>query len=216
MQAAHEYLEKGELQKAAEEFQSAAKSDEASPKTQISCLLNAGACLVSLGDNVKGLACLTSASTIISSRPPAGSAVNGEIDKDKESVEVMAADVHYNSAIAHQALKSYDQATQEYQTCLNIHEKSENLQTSIDILSALAACHGEAGQFDREVSCLEKAQDVSRQLGDSGREAGVSAALARAHLKAGREADCRKMLSTAKMVGSRLDDKKILGKRYCG
>jgi tetratricopeptide (TPR) repeat protein len=243
MQVAQEYLEKGELQKAAEEFQRAAKGAEQSPvgstETQISCLLNAGACLVSLGEYEKGLSCLRSAAAIITARSPStgpaededsssptrppenqdgsGPTHNREDDKDVESLQLLA-DVHYNSAIAHQALGDHDQAAQEFQSCLNIHEKSGNLQISADVLTALADCHHQTGQFDQEFSYLEKAQAVCKELGESGREAMMCVRLARARFRAGREGECRQMLSTAKMVGSRVVDKKLLGSLYseCG
>ena len=233
MQVAQEYLEKGELQKAAEEFQRAAKGAEQSPvgstEIQSSCLLNAGACLVSLGECEKGLSCLSSAAAIITARsepaedeyssfptrPPehqdrSGPTDNREGDKDVESLQLLA-DVHYNSAIAHQALGDHDQAAQEFQSCLNIHEKSGNLQISADILTSLADCHHQTGQFDQEISYLEKAQAVCKELGESGREAMMCVRLARDHFRAGREGECRQMLSSAKMVGSRVVDKKILG-----
>ena len=211
MQAAREYLERGELRKAAEEFQRTAKGAEASrddsAATQISCLLNAGACLVSLGEHERGLACLRSAGAAISAGSP-----SPDGSDDRELLETLA-DIHYNSAVAYQALGDNDQAAREYQCCVNIHEKSANLQATGDTLDALAACHHEAGELDKEVSCLEKARRVCQQLGDSGREATLCATLARAHLRAGREADSRQMLSTAKMIGSRVDDKKILGEK---
>ena len=229
MQVAHEYLEKGELQKAAEEFQKVAKGAQESPAGSteahiISCLLNAGACLVSLGEYEKGLSCLNSAAAVITARSPPngptehredGSSSNGPAESredGKESLQILA-DVHFNSAIAYQALGDYDQAVQQYQVCLNIHENSGNPGTSADILNALAECCRETGQFDQEVSYLERAQVVCRELGESGREAVVCVRLARAHLRAGREGDCRQLLSTAKMISSRVSDKKILGKQ---
>ena len=48
-------------------------------------------------------------------------------------------------------------------------------------------------------------------MGESGREAMMCVRLARDHFRAGREGECRQMLSSAKMVGSRVVDKKILG-----
>ena len=204
MQAAHECLEKGELQRAAAEFQRAAEELEGSSSDKISCLLNAGACLVSLADYTGGLACLDSARSIITGSP---TGLGEGAGRD------LLSDVHYNSAIAHQALGDHEKAVEEFQHCIDLQEQSGQLNTAADTIVALAGCHREAGQARCEISCLEKARSVSRRAGDSGREGVVCVALARGHLREGREGECRQMLSTAEMVSSRVDDKAMLGER---
>lgn len=210
MQAAHEYLERGELAEAARLFESAGNETEGNSETKISCFLNAGACLISLSDYKKGLVCLDFAKNLISTELPNECQEKAGGDDDRRMLEV-SADVCYNSAVAHQALGDYEQAVITFEHCADLYERSANLQRAADVLNALASCHQEAGRQDSEMACLARAQSVCKQLGDCGREAMAYVALARAHLRAGRESDCRQMLSTAKMISSRLDNQKIHG-----
>ena len=214
MQPAHKYLDKGELAEAAKSFETAANEAEESSETKILCFLNAGACLISLGDYRKGLVCLESATSIISSRSATASEENDGGEGDKEMLEV-SADVSYNSAVAYQALGDYEQAVVKFEQSTSLHEKAGNLRSAADMLNALASCHREAGQQDKEMAYLTRVQGMYRQLGDCGGEAMTCATLARAYLKAERETDCRQMLSTAKMISSRVDDKKLLGIYTC-
>ena len=214
LQAAHEHLERGELQKASECFERAAKELESSDiiKMKISCFLNAGACLVSLGEYRKGLECLGSAASIISVQSSYEShEVDGSAyENDREILEA-SADVHYNSAIAYHALRDYEQAIGEFQHCIDLYEKSEYIQNVAEVLTALASCHREAGQPENERACLTRAQKIYKQLEDSSGEAMSCATLARAYLREGREEECKQMLSTAKMISSRMDNRKLLG-----
>ena len=212
--AAHGHLNKGELEKAAKEFEKAASDAEETINVRISCFLNAGACLISLGDYEKGLVCLESARGLLSAPPPPPDSRIKSVEEDREMTEAVA-DVHYNSAIAYQALGDYDRAVPEFQQCLALYEKYDRPQRASEVLSALASCHCEAGQHEKEIVCLAKLQVVYRGLGDSGSEAVTCATLAQAHLRAGREEECRQMLSMAKMISIRVDDQNLLGNAHC-
>lgn len=214
MQVAREHLEKGELQKAAKYFERAATESESSETTElkISCFLNAGACLISLGQYKKGLVCLTSAADIISAQSSADLQKGNEGD-DKEMLKA-SADVHYNSAVAYQALRDYKKAVKEFQQCIDLYEKSGYLQNAADIFSTLALCHREAGQPESEMACLTRVQGLYKELGDNSGEAMTCAYMARAYLRVGRKEECKQMLSTAKMISLRMDDQKTLGELY--
>lgn len=214
MQAAHEYLDKGELAEAAKCFERAANEVKGSSETNIACFLNAGACLISLGEYKKGLICLESAASIIFSQSATESEEKDGENDGKDMLEV-SADVSYNSAIAYQALGDYEQAVVKFEQCTDLHEKAGNSRSAADMLNTLALCHREAGQTDKEIDCLTRVQGMYRQLGDCGGEASAYASLARAYLRAGREAECRQMLSTAKMISSRINNKKVLGINIC-
>lgn len=208
-QAAHEHLNKGELEKATEQFEKAANDAEETISARISCFLNAGACLISLGDYKKGLSCLEAAASIISAQNP--SELQCMDEKEDREILDATADIHYNSAIAYQALSDYDRAVTEFQQCIDLYEKSNQLQNAAEVLSALASCNSEAGEHEKEIDCLVKLQGMYKQLGDNGGEAMTCAALAKAHLRAGRKGECRQMLSMAKLISVRVDNHKLLG-----
>lgn len=201
LQTAREYLEKGELHKAVEYFERATKESETcvSTKSKISCFLNAGACLISLGKYRKGLVYLGSAANIISTQSP--------VDQDKEVV----ADIHYNSAIAHQSLRDYEQAVDKFQQCIDLYIQFGYLHNAAEVLSSLASCHLEAGQPENERACLTRARALYKQLKDHSGEAMVCANLARSFLRVGRKEECKQILSTAKMISLRVDNQNHLG-----
>ena len=214
MQAAREHFERGELQKAAEEFQRAAAAVE-KESDKASCLMNAGACLVSLGSYEKALACLDSAGSLLiaesSDRLPVEE--DEATSADGRKVSEVLSDVLHNSAIARRALGKREEAIHNFGRCLELRERSGDVKSSAEVMEALAECHREAGDVDKEISYLEKARGGWQSLGETGREAIACGGLARAHLKAGREADCRQLLSTAKLIGSRAEDRAILGEK---
>ena len=212
LQTAHEYLKEGELQKAAEYFEKAANESQSSDtaKKKVSCFLNAGACLISLGEYSKGLDCLSSATGIISAESTDESHDGSAEETDGEILEA-SADIHYNSAIAYHALRDLEKAVGEFEQCIDIYEKSEHFQNAAEVLTTLASCHREAGQTENERTCLTRAQRIYKRLGDSSGEAIACVTLARAYLREGKEEECKQMLSTAKMISSRVEDLKILG-----
>ena len=209
LQTAHEHVQEGKLQKAAEHFERAAKAAESAEDSdlKISCFLNAGACLVSLGQYEEGLVYLGSAASIIATVHAQQDGEEGDLQQVLEA----SADVHYNSAVAYQALNDYEQAVTEFQTCIELYEKSNHQGNAAEVLSSLALCHREAGRPENERACLARAQSLYREAGDSSGEAVVCADMARAYLRAGKNEECKQMLSTAKMICLRVDDQKTQG-----
>lgn len=205
---AHKHLEKGELEKATEHFEKAATEAESVEDSdlKISCFLNAGACLVSLGQYDKGLRLLESAAGVIKT-------VQGDTEEGgNPHVLASSADVHYNSAVACQGMKDHERAAREYQACVELYEKAGYRQHAADALASLAACHRESGQREEERACLIRAQQSYRELEDQRGDAIVSTDLARVCLSLGKTEECKQMLSRAKVICLRVDDQKAQGK----
>lgn len=214
LQTAHEYLKKGELHRAVEYFERATKESDTSvsTKSKISCFLNAGACLISLGKYNKGLVYLGSAANIISTQSPVDFQ-KGNVDRDKEVLEITA-DIHYNSAIAYQSLRDYEQAVNKFQQCIDLYIQFGYLHDAAEVLSGLASCHLEAGQPENERACLNRARALYKQLNDHCGEAMVCVDLARSFLRVGRKEECKQMLSTAKMISLRVENQHHLGEEH--
>ena len=203
---AHEHLQKGDLHKAMEHFESAVERSKTVEdiKVKISCYLNAGACLVSLGKYTRGLSFLESASSIIKTMGEEnGSGVNDTWE--------MSADVFYNTAVAAQGLQDYDKAVSSFKSCIDLYMKADSKEHAAEAFTSLASCHRESHQNEREIACLSSAQHIYNDLGDCSSEALVCIDLAKAYLGIGRPDECKQMLSTAKMMCLRMDDPKIQG-----
>lgn len=203
---AHEHLQNGNLQKAMEHFESAVEKSEgvADISVKISCYLNAGACLVSLGQYERGLSFLESAAGVIKT--------NGG-DASAQTLEV-SADVFYNTAVAEQGLREYNRAVTNFKSCIDLYVKAGSKQQAAEGFVSLAICHKEAGDAHKEIACLTNAQRLYNELGEYSHEALVYVDLAKAYLSIGRQDDCKRMLSTAKMMCLRLDEPKIQGTVY--
>ena len=204
---AHEHLQKGDLQTAMKHFETAVEQcknvEDAS--VRVSCHLNAGACLVSLGQYKRGLSFLESASGIIKTFE--------ESSGGEENVQMLeiSADVHYNTAVASQGLREYEKAVASFKTCIGLYAKAGSKGHAAEAYSSLASCHGEAGSIDEQLDCLKSAQQLYSELGDCSNEAVAYVELAKAYLSSEQEEECKQMLSAAKMMCLRVDDAKIQG-----
>ena len=201
---AHEHLQNGNLQKAMEHFESAVEKSQGVDdiSVKISCYLNAGACLVSLGQYERGLNFLHSAAGIIKT--------NGGDDASAQTLE-MSADVFYNTAVAEQGLREYDRAVTNFKSCIDLYVKASMKQQAAEAFASLASCHKEAGEAHKEIACLTNAQRLYNELGEYSHEALVYVDLAKAYLSISRQDECKKMLGTAKMMCLRLDESRIRG-----
>ncbi len=205
---AHEHLRRGDLRKAMEHFEGAVEQSRGVEdlKVKISCYLNAGACLVSLGQYKRGLSFLESASTIVKSI--------GEEEEEsvgrKDMLE-MSADVFYNAAVAAQGMREYEKAVSSFNSCIERYLKAGLKEHAAEAFSSLASCHREAGQTDKEVTILASAQQLYNEVGDCGSEALVCVDLANAHLSCARKEECKQMIGQAKMLCLRVDNPQIRG-----
>lgn len=208
-QLAHEHLQKGDLTKAMEHFESAVKRSRevGDSSVKISCYLNAGACLVSLGQYKRGLSFLESAASVIKTMDLEG---EGESSPDAHALEV-SADVFYNTAVAVQGLREYEKAVANFKLCIDLYVKADAKQLAAEGFTSLASCHKEVGHTDKEIACLMCAQQLYSDLGDCSNEALVYVDLAKAYFRIDQRDECKQMLSTAKMLCLRVDDPKVQG-----
>lgn len=206
---AHEHLQKGDLQGAMQHFDSAADQAKSVKDTdiKISCYLNAGACLVSLGQYKKGLGYLDSASRIIKSLKLEESET---VTADSHLLE-MSADVHYNIAAAAQATSDFDKAISSFDLCITLYTKAGSKIHAAEGLSALATCYQQAGEFEKEIESLKYSQELYNELGECSSEAMVCVDLAKAYLRVGNKDECKMMLGTAKMLCLRVSDQRVQG-----
>ena len=199
---AHQHVEKGELELAMKHFVSAVeRSKEAEDSSvKLSCLLNAGACLVSLGHYQQGLELLHSAADL----------TDDHVTSPPSTLE-MRADILYNIAIASQGLKEYDKAVTSFKESIELYTQANSTQHTAESLVSLASCHKERGDSEGELVALGKAQEAYRELGECSGEALAAMDLAKACLRLGRVEEGRKCLGQAKMLCLRVDDPKIQG-----
>ena len=212
-------LHNGDSQKATEYFESAAEraGDEGDVCTMISCYLNAGACLVSRGQLQQGKRLLLS-SLKLAKTQGMDQSVSRTGDHSEETVATMleiSADIHYNLAVAAQKMGTARKAASHYKTSAELYLKCECLPHAAESLTGLARCHRKCGESDKEIASLINAQQLYHGLGDSFNEAESCLELARTYLKEGRLEDTKEMLSTAKLLGLRTDDRALQGTAIC-
>ena len=220
-----ECVEKEDLKGALQHFQSALEkteslSDKEQPKLKLSCLLNAGACLVSSGEPESGLKLLETAWELTESQGTRERDDDGDEGKEqqKEEEEKEAkensktrADLLYHIGTAAQAMGDVEKAEANFKRSVDEHIKIGDKNQAADVFCALADCHQRASQHEKQIACLLSAQKLFGEAGEEGKEALSCAELSMAYLATGRDEECRQMLTTAKMMSLRLDDVKMQG-----
>ena len=204
----HEQVQKGNLKKAMELFESAvAKAIQiGDEKFKISCYLNVGACLVSLGEHRKGLHFLELASDNFDL------SADDHEDLDNHSLDINA-DVCYNAGIASQGLREYEKAVSYFNSAVDLYTRAGSRDHAAETLTTgLAACYREMGQQEKAIEALLRAQQLYSEMENCSSEALVCTELARAYLRTGEAAECKQVLSQAKMLCLRVDDQNIQGK----
>lgn len=206
---AHEHLQRGNLRKAMEHFESAVEQSRSVEdlKVKLSCYLNAGACLVSLGQYKRGLSFLESASTIVKD---VGEEEHGSVER-RDMLE-MSADVFYNAAVAAQGMQEREKAVSSFHACIERYMKAGLKEHAAEAFSSLASCYRETGQSEKEVTSLASAQQLYNEVGDCGSEALVCVELAKAHFGRAQKEECQQMITQAKMLCLRVDNTKVKGK----
>ena len=224
---AHGHLDKGNVEKAMELFQSAVEQSRSTgdPRSRISCSLNAGACLVSLGRYEEGIGFLEYASRVMKS---AGSADAGEAADNSHDADVstnvtllddmsdsqtlgLSADVFFNLGVAMRALRKCGSAAAHFRSCIELYTRAGSKRHAAEGLVSLSKCHRDVREVEQEIACLTNAQLLYGELGDCGSEALVFIDLSRAYLNLGKREESRQMLSTAKMMCLRVDDPQVQG-----
>ena len=216
---AYEYLEKEDLQKATELFESAVERSRGTgdPRTQLSCSLSAGTCLVSSGHYQRGLSFLEDASrtanTLVETEER-GTSFHGDAKPDHTEAQTleMSADVFYNMGVASQSLRQYGPAAAHFRRCVELYTRADLKRHAAEGLVGLAECHREAGEVEMEITSLTSAQRLYDELADYGGEADVYVDLSRAYLSLGRKEESKQMLNSARMMCLRVDDPHTRGK----
>lgn len=217
-------VSKGDYHGALEHFQSALEkaetlSDKEQPKLKFSCLLNLGACLVSSGNSIRGLNMLETALALLETGSKQDidgkeERKNEDSQEEKHNVEEeikMRADLHYNIGAAAQALGEHERAVEAFKLSVAEHMKIGDKKQAAEVFRALAGCHQQSRQYDSQIACLLSAQRLLGELGEEEREALVCADLSMVYYTAGRDEECRQMLTTAKMMSLRLSDTRAQG-----
>ena len=224
---AHKQLRKGDLQGAMDHYERAVEESKSisDPAVKISSLLNAGACLVSMGHYRRGLGLLESACKTLKKAGITAGESDEEVATDRTSVKrsrtslshedrnlfEMSADVYFNRAVAAQGLQDFDKATSSFKTSIDHYLKAGAKSHAAEGFSSLARCQREAGHIDEEVTSLVSAQQLYRELEAFGSEAMVCVDLAKVYLGVGRKDECKKMLAMAKLQAMRVEDPKTQG-----
>lgn len=202
-QAAKEQLEGGNYEKALEHYVSAVQESERlkNHDTEYACLLNAGACMVSLGRCKEGLQLLERAINIVDTS-------GKELDKDSATVH---ADVYFNAGVAAQELKDFEKAESYFKLSLKLYLAFSLKQYASEACSNLAKCYRHLGNTEKEVSALQGSQKLCHDIGNSDAEALACGELVVAYLLGNKIAECRQALCTAKMMCLRSTNLKTQG-----
>ena len=200
---AYQELQKGDYRKAVGYFKNAAEKarDVGDVNTMISSYLNAGACLVSRGKLEEGNKLLLSSLKLVKAED-----VSGESDEHDPAMAEIGADIYYNLAVAAQKMDNKKRATACFKMSMELYLKSECKARAAESITGLARCHRQAGQCDNEITCLVTAQQLYHEVGESFHEAEACLELARTYLRESRMEDCKRMLSTAKLLCLRTHD----------
>ena len=220
----HQCLLSSQYNVALDHFQSALTLTEQvdQPRLKLSCLVNTGACLITLGEHQRGISLLKSAITLldsISSKKEVGSEDKKERepeDKNEHESEVkkddeIRGDIYYNLGMANQGIADYLEAVTQFKQSIEYYIQADQPSTAADVYITLATCHQDNEQFDHQITALFNAQQLYHNSGQLGKEALVCAQLAIAYQTIGQKEECISMLTTAKIMGLRLDDTKAQG-----
>lgn len=202
-QAAKEQLESGNYEKALEHYVSAVEECERikNHDAEYACLLNAGACMVSLGRCKEGLQLLERAMDIVD-------ASGKELDMDSATTH---ADVYFNAGVASQELKDFEKAETYFKLSLELYLAFSLKQYASEACSNLAKCYRHLGDTEKEVDTLQGSQKIYHDLGDCDAEALTCGELVVAYLLANKISECRQALCTAKMMCLRSTNPKTQG-----
>ena len=228
----HQCLLSSQYNVVLDHFQSALTLTEQvdQPKLKLSCLVNTGACLITLGEYQRGISLLKSALTLldsISSKREVGSEDKKEHEsedkkehesedkkehefEDKKDDEIRG-DIYYNLGMANQGISDYLEAVTQFKQSIEYYIQADQPSTAADVYITLATCHHDNEQYDHQITALFNAQQLYHNSGHLGKEALVCAQLAIAYQAIGHKEDCISMLTTAKIMGLRLDDTKAQG-----
>ena len=202
---AYVQFQEGNSKKAVELFKSAAEKarDESDVDTMISCYLNAGACLVSRDQFQQG-------STLLLESLKLEKEVHAT--DDKEPTLEITADINFNLAVAEKKMGNIKKAKSYFKTSVDLYLKSDSMIQAAESLTGLAGCYRKRREPGQEITCLVRAQGLYHELGEGYNEAECCLELARTYLREKQMENCKEILSTAKLLCLRIDQRSLKGK----
>jgi tetratricopeptide (TPR) repeat protein len=200
----NEHLLHHRYQEALKEFQAALSLTESieQPKLKISCILNAGACLITIGEMQRGINLLQSALSLLDSFP------SGENESEHLTTR---ADIYYNIGVGNHRLSDHTQAAVQLKQSIDLYMKNGQQSTAGDAFCALALCYKDSGNVNQQEMSLLSAMELYQQVGDVGNEAMTCIELAIAYQCSKNQEKCLQMLTTARILAARLEDQILHG-----
>lgn len=198
----HECISRSDHEQALSLFQSAL--DKASgPTERLTCLMNAGACLVSLRKYSPGLDSLRSALAIMKDETPSGGERNGltTLQNDKS----LLADLHYNIAMAGDGLEDSSLTQTHLKQCVDCYIQTGKDGLAADTFLRLARHYQRQGEHREQITALLGAHRLTVGGSDRGREALGAVQLAFAYLHDGQVDECKSMVATTKLMALKLN-----------
>ena len=217
---AHKFMMNTDTPLVMKQFLSAVERSKSSSddRVKISSNLNAGACLISLGEYRNGVEYLDAAKAIMKGLKLSLPGVDesgfdlSETQKRESTTQdssllEMGADVHYNSAVALQSLKVYKRAVLDFKSCIDLYLRAGNRVLAAEALTCLGSCYRDQNEMDSELRSLSSARHLYRELGETVAEAMVCVDLAKAQLRGGRFEECQRLLEDSRTLCMRIHDK---------
>lgn len=203
-------LQKGDSQGAVEYFERAAEKakDEGDDSAIITSYLNAGACLVSSGQPKQGSTFLLSALKLakaqkVDTNVSRTTDANGK--NTTTSILEISADIFYNLGVAAQRMNNIEDAISHFKISIDLYLKSDCVLHAAEGFTSLASCHRTLQESEKEITSLVNAQKLYQEAGSDYKEAASCLELARTYLREERVDDCKEMLSTAKLLCTRVN-----------
>ena len=199
---AHECINREDHQQALSLFQSALDK-ASSPTERLTCLMNAGACMVSLHQYAQGLELLQSALAIVNDKTPSGEKNGLATLQDNKSLH---ADLHYNMAVAGDGLKDSALTQTHLKQCIDCYIQMGKDEMAADIFVQLAKHYQGLGNHKEQITALLGAHRLVADGSDRKREAQVLIQLAFAYLHDKQTEECKSMVANTKLLALRLSD----------
>ena len=193
-------LSKGDYSGALVQFQRHLDAVQDIPVIEkISCLINIGACLIALSQYERGWETLTGVIEMIEEEP-------------EDSLDAnIAAEAHYNLAIAASRLGNFVCAIDHFNVSLTLFVKGGYLESAGDVHNELALHYHEVGQIDKQISSLQSAQDFYNTAGTKNKEALVVFQLASLYCSLNDTVKCRQLLAMGRMMVLTISDNAVQG-----
>lgn len=216
-------LDIGQTRDALIHFQAALSLTETidRPKLKLSCLLNTGAALVTTGEHQRGISLLQSALSLLDSIPNHDKKTTEEGNEDETpkddskhnnwSPDYIRGDIYYNLGLANEGMGENSLAVTQLKQAVDYYIKAKQPSIAGDVLYTLSSCFKTHRDYKQQVTALLTAQQLYNESCDPNKEIACFTELAIAYHAMGKREECLQMLTTAKIMGLRLDNAKAQG-----